>query len=87
MEKVEKRKRKLPYMDIFYFFFRRFPFSYFPFRRFPSIPVPHIQEIGDAGDAKVDAEIRLHEEMRDMAHLLIRRCFFRHFSLGDAASP
>ncbi len=33
-ENVEKRKRKLPYKDIFFFFFRRFPF-----RRFSPNPI------------------------------------------------
>jgi hypothetical protein len=37
-ENVEKRKRKLPYKDIFFFFFRRFPFRSFPFWRFPLTP-------------------------------------------------
>ena len=37
-ENVERRKRKLPYIGIFFFFFRRFPFRYFSFRYFSPIP-------------------------------------------------
>ncbi len=29
-ENVEKRKTKYPYMEVFFFFFRRFPFWRFP---------------------------------------------------------
>jgi len=34
-ENVEKRKRKYPYMEVFFFFSQHFPFRSLPFRRFP----------------------------------------------------